>query len=342
MSSTPETFTAPPRAGSNRRVTKDAVLEGAVEVARAAAATEAGEHLGEHLAFQLEAERQGTHYFETTAPGYVGWRWYVTLTRAPRSRTPIVAEAGLLPGEGALLAPAWVPWADRLAPGDLGATDRLPYNPDDERLEPGYVATGDEEMDRVAIRELGLGRDRVMNPKALDAAATRWYHGDRGPDTAGSRRAGADCATCGFVVPLAGSLGTLFGVCANEWSPDDGKVVSLDHGCGAHSETDARRQGGEWDQSAPHLDDLELEVVQAVERSRAEEEGGGGESGASADSAPEATSGDDDEAPVDQETAVTENKGDGDVTFDSADAGEAVSTENEGDPPAAEDASVTN
>src|SRR5699024_4325462 len=71
-------------------------------------------------------------------------------------------------------------------------------------------------------------------------------------------------------------------------------------------------------------------------------EGDGGESGASADSAPEATSGDDDEAPVDQETAVTENKGDGDVTFDSADAGEAVSTENEGDPPAAQDASVTN
>jgi hypothetical protein len=27
-------------------------------------------------------------------------------------------------------------------------------------------------------------------------------------------------------------------VCANEWSPSDGRVVSLDHGCGAHSETD--------------------------------------------------------------------------------------------------------
>jgi hypothetical protein len=25
-------------------------------------------------------------------------------------------------------------------------------------------------------------------------------------------------------------MGQLFGVCANEWSPDDGKVVSLDHG----------------------------------------------------------------------------------------------------------------
>lgn len=27
-------------------------------------------------------------------------------------------------------------------------------------------------------------------------------------------------------------------MCANEWSPSDGKVVSLDHGCGAHSEVD--------------------------------------------------------------------------------------------------------
>ncbi|MFZ2514306.1 MAG: DUF3027 domain-containing protein, partial [Candidatus Lutibacillus vidarii] len=29
-----------------------------------------------------------------------------------------------------------------------------------------------------------------------------------------------------------------FGVCANEWSPADGRVVALGYGCGAHSETD--------------------------------------------------------------------------------------------------------
>ncbi|MGC0144719.1 DUF3027 domain-containing protein [Pseudactinotalea sp. Z1732] len=272
MSSTRETFAPPARTGSVRKPNKDAVLSGAVDLARVAVASEAGTDLGEYLGFELEGERLGTHYFTTTAPGYVGWRWFVTLTRAPRSRTPAVAEVGLLPGDGALLAPEWVPWADRLAPGDLSATDRLPYDPDDERLERGYVATGDPEADRVAIRELGLGRDRVMNRKALDAAATRWYNGPAGPDTSGARQAGADCASCGFIVPLAGSLGTLFGVCANEWSPDDGKVVSLDHGCGAHSETDVRRQGGEWTQSDPHLNDLELEVVVSVERSRAEEE----------------------------------------------------------------------
>jgi hypothetical protein len=27
-----------------------------------------------------------------------------------------------------------------------------------------------------------------------------------------------------------------FGACGNEFSPDDGRVVAVDHGCGAHSE----------------------------------------------------------------------------------------------------------
>ena len=51
-------------------------------------------------------------------------------------------------------------------------------------------------------------------------------------------QAPAPCSTCGFFVPMAGALRSLFGVCANAWSPSDGRVVSLDHGCGAHSEID--------------------------------------------------------------------------------------------------------
>jgi len=41
---------------------------------------------------------------------------------------------------------------------------------------------------------------------------------------------------CGFYLPLAGSLRPAFGVCGNVYAPDDGQVVSVDHGCGAHSE----------------------------------------------------------------------------------------------------------
>ncbi|UFU03598.1 DUF3027 domain-containing protein [Ruania suaedae] len=255
---TTATFTG--KASPGRRPTKDAVLEGAVELAREAL-TSTTDGVGEHLGFALESERLGIHSFAVTMPGYLGWRWYVSVSRAPRSRTATVCESGLLPGEGALLAPEWLPWSERLAPGDLGPTDRLPHVAEDDRLERGYVATGDPETDRLAIVELGLGRDRVMNAKALDAAATRWYHGSQGPESSGARAAEKCCASCGFLVPIAGSLGQLFAVCANEWSPDDGKVVSLDHGCGAHSETDVAPQGHEWSQSDLVLDEDRIVVV---------------------------------------------------------------------------------
>jgi hypothetical protein len=42
---------------------------------------------------------------------------------------------------------------------------------------------------------------------------------------------------------MAGPLGRVFGVCANEYAPDDGRVVSLDHGCGAHSEAVSAKAG---------------------------------------------------------------------------------------------------
>jgi hypothetical protein len=44
------------------------------------------------------------------------------------------------------------------------------------------------------------------------------------------------CRDCGFYLPIAGSLGTMFGVCANEMSAD-GHVVAGEYGCGAHSDT---------------------------------------------------------------------------------------------------------
>ncbi len=56
-------------------------------------------------------------------------------------------------------------------------------------------------------------------------------------------------------------MGQLFGVCANEWSPDDGKVVSLDHGCGAHSETDVEAHSTDWPAPAPLIDENEVEQV---------------------------------------------------------------------------------
>ena len=218
---------------------KDAVLLGATDLARGALeeVAEPGT-VGEHLGMDQLEERLGMHWFECTSPGYRGWRWGVSVARVPRAKVATVCETNLLPGPDAVLAPEWLPYAERLAPGDVGAGDVLPYRPDDPNLEYGFEATGDEDVDQMAFFELGLGRPRVLSAEGREAAATRWYAGESGPTSEVAVKASERCTTCGYFLPMAGALRVTFGVCANEWSPSDGRVVSLDHGCGAHSETD--------------------------------------------------------------------------------------------------------
>jgi hypothetical protein len=206
----------------------------AVELARAAVTAEPA---GEHLGVVAESERLATHYFACGLAGYRGWRWAVTVARAPRSRQVTICETVLLPGSEALSTPAWVPWHERLQPGDLGVGDLLPTAPDDDRLVPGYVHSDDPAVEEVAW-ELGLGRIRVMSREGRAEASQRWYDGKAGPRAAIAQSAPrtARCMTCGFYLPLAGSLRQVFGVCGNLFAPDDGRVVSADHGCGAHSE----------------------------------------------------------------------------------------------------------
>lgn len=221
----------------------DSVLTAAEDAARAALEEEVGpDAYGEHVSAVTEGDRIVTHFFVATHPGYVGWRWAVTLTRAPRVKTPTVDEIVLLPGEEAVLAPDWVAWKDRVAPDDLGPGDLMPIEEDDPRLVPGYLV-GDDALDdtsardmREVIREVGLGRRRVLSVHGRDEAAQRWYTGDNGPDSPLARSAPGSCGTCGFMLRISGPMGTAFGVCANASSPSDGEAVSFDHGCGAHSD----------------------------------------------------------------------------------------------------------
>jgi Protein of unknown function (DUF3027) len=232
---------AVPSTTRSRARTVDAQCAGAVDIARSVALEVAGSaHVGDHLGVTADDDRVVTHYFDCLSRGYRGWRWAVTVARASRSKTVTVDEVVLLPGPDALLAPPWLPWSDRLRPGDLRPGDLLPTRADDERLEPGYTGA-DEEPTEFAQRapvahELGLGRPRVLSRHGAVLAAERWYSGDGGPDTPMAKAAPARCSTCGFFVSLRGVLAHGFGVCANEYSPSDGRVVSLDHGCGAHSE----------------------------------------------------------------------------------------------------------
>jgi Protein of unknown function (DUF3027) len=239
----------------------DAVLAAAVDLARAAAEEEAEPGaVGEHLGVTVEGERLVTHSFASLSKGYRGWRWAVTLARAPRSRVATVCEVVQLPRADAVLAPEWVPWQDRIAPGDLGPADVLAYRPDDPYLAPAYSVTDEADEDHEQLWELGLGRVRVLSLDGRDAAADRWYYGDRGPTGEEAVHATAPCSTCGFFVPVSGGLRQVFGVCANEWSPSDGRVVSADHGCGAHSETDVEAPPPE-PLPEPILDETGAEAV---------------------------------------------------------------------------------
>ena len=149
----------------------------------------------------------------------------------------------MTPREGALLAPEWVPWEARLRPSDISREDTLPYVADDERLEQGFEDTS-EDLDLPVVRELGLGRPRVLSEEGRSQAAKRWYASERGPKS--GRRPRNTCSTCGFLMKMGGDMRTMFGVCANEWATDDGAVVSLDHTCGSHSETDVPKNGTAW------------------------------------------------------------------------------------------------
>jgi hypothetical protein len=220
----------------------DAVCAAAVDLARdALVEIEGPDRVGEHLGVVAEADRMVSHRFACLDRGYVGWHWAVTVVRASRAKVATVAEVVLVPGEGALLAPAWVPWDERLRPGDLGVGDLLPTPEDDLRLAQG-MGTDDVPEDVLDDPlsppwwEVGLGRVRVLSGFGRDDAADRWYAGESGPSSPMAQAAPATCASCGFLVPLSGALRQMFGVCAHGMSPSDGRVVSLDHGCGAHSE----------------------------------------------------------------------------------------------------------
>jgi hypothetical protein len=242
-----------------------------------------------------------THLFRSLDPAYRGWCWAITVARASRSKHVTVSEGLLLPGSEAILAPDWVPWRERLRPGDLGPGDLLPAAPDDARLVPMATLDGDDGLtdwgesswavpgaelagltpdagaddeyeaqgedqdqgdtadgadaagrsdvpDAIAATRLAAEarasavpdtvplRARVLSAIGRDDTALRWYTSEHGPKTPLAHAAPGLCASCGFFVRVAGPLGQVFGVCANAYAPDDGRVVAVDHGCGAHSE----------------------------------------------------------------------------------------------------------
>ncbi|MEI6649478.1 MAG: DUF3027 domain-containing protein [Actinomycetes bacterium] len=211
----------------------------ALALAREAAIADANsiEFVGELVSIEIEEDRIATYLFEAALPGYGGWRWAVTVAKLEDDAPATLCDIVLLPGPTSLIAPEWVPYKDRILPGDVGVGDIVPTSADDERLVPGFLSLpGEEELEAVQLWELGLTRARTLSIIGRDQASKRWYEGDRGPNTPLAQLSPAPCASCGFFIPIAGSLRSAFGVCSNAISPEDARVVSVDHGCGAHSE----------------------------------------------------------------------------------------------------------
>lgn len=211
-------------------------LAEAVDLARAAVLEDAGaEQVGAHVGVDREDAVSASHLFEATVSGYRGWRWSVTVALAGDEEPITVSEVVLIPGPEARVAPAWVPWDRRVQAGDLGVGDIFPVEKDDPRLVPAYLESDDPAVEAVAM-EAGLGRVHVLSRHGRLDAAARWHGGEFGPRSDMARSAPDVCGSCGFFVPLAGSLSAAFGACTNDISPADGHVVDVEYGCGAHSE----------------------------------------------------------------------------------------------------------
>ena len=212
----------------------------AQSIARDAALAEAefATQVGDFVSVEYDDDnRIATYLFAADIPGYKGWRWGVTVAKVDEESEPTICDVVVLPGPDSLLAPDHIPYRDRIVPDDITPGVIVPSLLDDTRLVPGAAALPqDEELDPTQLWELGLGRLRVLSIEGRDQAASRWYEGDRGPNAPIAKAAPKPCGSCGYFLPIAGSLRSAFGVCANAISPEDAKVVSVDHGCGAHSE----------------------------------------------------------------------------------------------------------
>lgn len=131
----------------------------------------------------------------------------------------------------------------------------------EETAEAAKAEAQAQQTDEI-VEEFALSRRHVLSPKGRAQVAKRWYEGPRGPKALSTKTADGNlCSTCGFFVPLKGELNLMFGVCANKWSPDDGRVVSVDHGCGEHSEIDPPEPSHLWVQSKPAYDDFHIDVI---------------------------------------------------------------------------------
>ena len=139
------------------------------------------------------------HRFVSEVPGYSGWEWIAVLASVPGSGEITVNEVSLQAGRDAKLAPEWVPYEDRVQPGDLGPGDVLPPRLDDNRLIQWRA------LDAVPDGNQGFPRnpaaEDTLSEQGLQEAVARW-RATNGADSDFAQQAEFNCETCAFYLPF--------------------------------------------------------------------------------------------------------------------------------------------
>ena len=89
----------------------------AKDLAQSAVLEEAGDkaRVGNYLSVEFDDEDRIANYlFEANLPGYLGWRWSVSIAKVAGDASPTICDVVLIPGPDALLAPKWIPYADQI------------------------------------------------------------------------------------------------------------------------------------------------------------------------------------------------------------------------------------
>ena len=170
----------------------------AIEVAREAILEIAEGEVGAHIGVAGLSSNVATHRFEASVPGYNGWEWNAVVACATGSTWVTVNEVALMPARDALQAPDWVPYSERLRPGDLGPGDIMEPAPDDERL------TTDSFAKESVVRRSSSGAGSMMSPGPRSPGRRRSEYGTQSGACSASRAGmSATSLTVTHVEPVA-------------------------------------------------------------------------------------------------------------------------------------------
>lgn len=133
--------------------------------------------VGEYVGTTDEGDGVVSVLFASAMPGYPDWKWTVSVAHV-QGEQPTVLETELMPAEGALLAPDWVPWSDRLADykaaqdaRESGESDDDEFaddeSDDDEEIEDEDDSDEELEIDDELDEDDVLGND-VLHGGDLD------------------------------------------------------------------------------------------------------------------------------------------------------------------------------